>query len=547
MSILEKFYILFEADASNVKKGSDEAKKSVDTLQTSLNSTNASSQKLGSSFVQLMKQASGAFLAFASVGGVVAGVKSFANAADNIGKLSRSLNVNVEDLEAWGSQVKMAGGSVESFQQTAKTVTASLADFATKGTSRAAPFFKELGVRMTDAKGNARSFIDVLPEIASAFEKLGKSQSFGIGQKMGLDEGTIMLLQKGRKEVEESIKQQRELGIFNKRNTQISEDFNDQVFKTKLIFQGLFAKISELVLPVLTALGRGFESAFRFFKQNPELVEGALIAIAGILTARLLPALIRTAAASIAAFAPFYAMAAVLGIVAAAFALIYDDIQHYLAGNNSVIGELSKKWPIVGDIVRTLVAEFKLFWDVVKAFGNLLLDLFTDPLNAWDNFKKAIGKGVEEFLNKFPWVKESIKSIGAAFGEVGEFIKGIWDSIISVIKGAIDIILGAVDKVVGVYKKVKGFFGGGDDKTSKSVESGKNAIALASSSPIASQSVNSIVSSSRALSKHTAVNVGEVNINTQATDAQGIATAFGQSFDQQLKQAINNFDDGVLA
>lgn len=46
----------------------------------------------------------------------------------------------------------------------------------------------------------------VLPELAESFEKLSKQESAALGQKLGLDQGTIMLLRRGRREVEDQIR-----------------------------------------------------------------------------------------------------------------------------------------------------------------------------------------------------------------------------------------------------------------------------------------------------------------------------------------------------
>jgi hypothetical protein len=43
----------------------------------------------------------------------------------------------------------------------------------------------------------------------------------------------------------------------------------------------------------------------------------------------------------------------------------------------------------------------------------------------------------------------------------------------------------------------------------------------------------------------TAVNTGDITIQTQATDADGIAAAFKQSMVDQFRQTVNTFDDGV--
>jgi hypothetical protein len=527
MSILETFYVLFKLDTDGIKKSASEIDKHVD--------------KIDQKFVNLGKRIGGIFLGFASIGAAIAGSKSAAQYADILGELSDSLDVNIEDLSAWGDAVKMNGGSAEGFQETVKSMTASLADFATKGTSRAAPFFEQLGIRMTDARGKARNFIDVLPEIAGAFEKLGKAESFGIGQKMGLDQGTIMLLQKGRKEVDEVIKREKELGVVTKRDKEISEDFNDQIDYTAKAFRGLFISVNSFILPILEKLAKGFEIVFQFFRKHTGFLQGAFIGFGAVI----LGVLAKITWASITAFAPFYAVAAIIVGLVALFALLYEDVNAFLNGQKSLIGDIAARWPIVGEIVRGYAAYLKFLWNMAKALLSLLLDLFTNPKQAWENFKNAISAGIQQLFKDFPLLKAAVDEIGNVFASVGNFIVGVWDSISGAIKSAVGVVTGAIEKVSSAYGAVTDFFGGGNN--AKNVAKGQQAIATANASPLTSQTSNSIINGSRSATRNTSIQTGDIKIQTQATDANGIASGIGKSLESEMRQAINNFDDGVVA
>jgi hypothetical protein len=62
---------------------------------------------------------------------------------------------------------------------------------------------------------------------------------------------------------------------------------------------------------------------------------------------------------------------------------------------------------------------------------------------------------------------------------------------------------------------------------------------------LASQTSASISNSSR--SRTSNVQIGEVKVVTRATDAAGIGGALGGSLETQMRQTVNNFDDGVAA
>jgi hypothetical protein len=75
---------------------------------------------------------------------------------------------------------------------------------------------------------------------------------------------------------------------------------------------------------------------------------------------------------------------------------------------------------------------------------------------------------------------------------------------------------------------------------------GKSALGQASGAALGAQTSNSISNTTKG-GKNTSVQVGKVEVHTQATDAQGISKAIGGTMQTQMRQAVNNFDDGVLA
>ncbi len=184
MSILETFYILFKSDTSDIKKGSDEALKTTKKLNESLKETDETSEKLGVKFFSIVESIAGLLTGFASLHAVISGFKNTVDYDIDLGKTSRALGVNVEQLDAWDYAVRQAGGTAEGFQNSLKN----LAEHFNTNPSVALKF---------------------LPQLADVFSKISRFSAFKLGKSLGLDEATILLLQQGRREVEAVLKQQR--------------------------------------------------------------------------------------------------------------------------------------------------------------------------------------------------------------------------------------------------------------------------------------------------------------------------------------------------
>lgn len=493
MSPFETFYLLFESNSDEVKKAAKDAKQYVDQLEKSLTSTKQKSDKVGDSIQGIVRQLGAAVVGFVSIGSVIAGFKSAKDYAYSLSTLSYALNANIEEISAWAGAVEIYGGSAQTFEATTLHMTAALQTFATTGHGHAAPFFKELGIRMTDAQGKARSFLEILPELADAFGKLSKNESFGIGKKLGLDTYTILLLQDGRQAVEDIIRRQKELGTVTEKDIDVITSFNMQWADTTQIFRALNVAANTLILPVFEKFLKIIADVGMTFRKHKDLMIGGFIAIGIAAAAAALPMLI--------AFAPVLATTGAILALISFFAILYDDVVNFYKGNNSLIGQLIKKWPIVGDILKTIEA-------IVKDTGALLID---------------IGNGVIAF-----W-------------------KLVWDNVGPIIS----LIVKGIGKIANAYQGVKDFFAtkGAEYKVKKELINTSQAyFNRADTSPLNAVSTPALIAAgNKSANQNTAVNIDTINLQTQASDFKGISGAIGDYLKEEMQQANANFDDAVLA
>lgn len=488
MSVLETFFILFEADSGSADKDVKTLDKNLDGLEKSATDTTDSVESMAGEFVAAGKSALGAVAGVAALVGMVANLRMKAQQLDELGKFSELVGESVGDIDAWSQAVIRAGGSSDSFQQSIKSLNEKLYDTAIKGTSEILPFFNQLGISITDTNGRAKKTLDILPELASAFEGLTKRESAGLGQKLGLDEGTVRLLQKGSAEVASQIALMQKYGVASEKATKLSADFNDRLSNISQVFSYMNQQLLVDVLPSINWLLDGFTEVAMWVSDNQALVEGFFIGVGLAALKFAVPAMISLATTVWLALAPFLLIGAAVLAVGAAFAIIYDDVQAFMNGQNSFLGEMVEKYPIVGKIiegivfvVKLLISEIKGALNILNELGMFLIDVFTDPMKALEKLKNLAGE--------------------------------VWDSI-------------------------KGFFGFSD-----TIVKAEMSIQKAESNPMAGMNSQSIRNSRRS----TKVSTGDIIIQTQATDAAGIASEVGGSLRDQIAQAVDSFDDGVVA
>lgn len=511
MSLLQAFQIVFESDSSEVEKGAKEAGKSVDKLEDKLVDTDKAAESLGDSFLGVVTSAQGALAGLLSIGAITASVISQAARTDELGKFSETLGLNIEDVGAWSEAVVRSGGDANAFQGTIGSLTDKLTDFGLTGGGATAEVFARLGINARDSGGKIKSAFDVLPELADSFQTLSKTESSALGQKLGLDQGTILLLQQGRMAVDDLVDRQKQLGVATQEDYEIAAKFNDQWADTKQVFGSLAIATGSKLLPSFTMILKGAEKVIFFLSENEDLVVGFFTGAASVITYLYLPAMASAALATLTAIAPFLAIGAAILAVGAAFALIYDDVQSFLSGQDSLIGQ---------------------FVDALGGVMDTVMETVDD-----------IGEAIDELIEKITGIFKSFSDIA---GSVGDFISGIFgeDDVKTV---PVKIKPEAIDYDDREFDEIERELEAIDIQPGQTIRTKGDlakALEAAGESPLNGMSSQSIINQGAA-SRSTTVSVGSVSVDARGGDSQEIAAGVGSALGDQMQQTVSQFDDGV--
>ncbi|EBW5579128.1 hypothetical protein DPU05_14820 [Salmonella enterica subsp. enterica serovar Teddington] len=584
MSVLDTFLILFESDASDVKKGTDEANRSAEALDKTLDKIGASTDGLTESMAEFSKVALGSLAAFLSIGGAIGGVLDKADELVALKQSAETLNLPLDELDAWGSAAKRVGGDVEGMRGSFTDLAEKMGEATSDASSGAAKSFNELGISLRNADGSTKNAAQGMLDLADSVSTLSREQAIFRIKELGVaDEHTITMILKGRAAIEEMIKTQKAFGVASKQDTEAAEKFKFELDATKSMFDSLATKASVSIMPLLTDFLKIVGKTVQFLNQHKDSIKTFFIVGGTAIAAYYTPAMLAAAKATLLATWPIIAIAAAV----AAFALILDDFNNYLNGNASVIGELSQEYPVLAEALKGVGAAFKIIWDLCTIVAKFLWDCFTNPDQAIDNMTKSLSELWNWFV-KFFGIDKLTQKFVAGFESMKQSVIGIWDSVVSYITNA-------WNKVTGILPdSVKSMLGiGTDDATDASAREQKkntrrhdgvstnaspdddsggkqsvvsmglansdeikqlqrkaqNEIAAASSSPIASQTSNSVVNQTQnqpqQVTKNNQFTVESIQVNTQATDAAGIAAGIGDGLSGYFNQAVNEFDDGI--
>lgn len=467
MNLLEKFYILFSSNADEVEEGADKAGKATDDLDKKLKSADKSARKLGEGFIEFIRGMAGgiasAIAGLVSIGALYASVIASAGRIDGLRRTAEELRVNIGELDAWGKAVEASGGRAEDFQNTLGNLNGHMREIALTGTSGVVPYLYRFGIQMRNANGQLKTGMELLPQLADAFQGLSRVRAEGLAQKLGIDTRTMLLLMQGRKAVEDAVRKEKEYGVVTERQAEAARKYQMQLQNTRKAYQALSDTLAQYALPILERFLGWMEKAFNWIRGNGRRVSAAIIAIAAGLTTYLIPAL-KTATLwmlrfIVPAILPLLKLVAIFG----ALYLVIEDVLTYLEGGDSITGRLLESFKEMGEGVK-------------KVF----LDLWNDIVKFFSDLKQA--------------ARDAVNFLG---------------------------------------------FGGNFSATMNA----QDALSMATSSPLASMPSGAI--SAGVGSRSIGINVGEITVNTQATDAQGISKAIGNTLADQLRQTSAQYDDGI--
>ena len=225
---------------------------------------------------------------------------------------------------------------------------------------------------------------------------------------------------------------------------------------------------------------------------------------------RYLPAITAAAIKTGIAISPFLILGARILIAAAAFSLIYDDINNFLKGEDSLIGAIAEKWPKAGKIIESFAGNIQFLITYIKELTKWLTGGFLEGVNkAFSSFKNLINlrnenkESLEEPIEDEQ--QERRLNIIEQRHQEGSDLPPIIDTL----------------------------------------EQGQQAIDKAEQNPLTTSTPNEIVSHSKQIQSNNAVNINKINIDAQGSDSGEISNNIGSALGDEMQKLISNYDDGI--
>ncbi|MFS1569298.1 hypothetical protein [Providencia huaxiensis] len=506
-----------------------------------------------------------------TIGGVASFIQSTAEEVNILSQSADAMNLPVEDVDAFGKVITAMGGDAQGARDSLMDMSESIGEALQDTSSGKADVFKSLKISLKDVKGDSINAMEGLYRLSDAVQGMSKEEAIFRIKEVGITDNKIVeSILKGRQELEALTKKQKENGVVTKELALQSQKYKEVTGGLKTVFSSVMMSVMNAALPALTAVLSWVQSFVKFCSDNKGLITGFFIAIGSAIALYYIPPMLSAAAATLAATWPILAIIAVIALLAAAFAFVYDDIMNFIDGNDSMIGRILDEYPELKAVILALWDAFKSFFDFVIALSKVVADVAVAAFNFIIDGGKQLWAWLTGFIRDLAgWGKQ----LEGVFTVASDAVVGIFKWLWAQIKQYLGWINDGLDAIKNGWSTVKGWFGFEDAEVTQTVERKISAdgtiehqipespklseddtalLVQGLSQQINSMSANPMnpmtsqaISNQSSTTNENTVNVGELNINTQATDAQGIAKDAKGELQSQLQDLGHQTSSGV--
>ncbi|EPL8095424.1 hypothetical protein PN925_003144 [Morganella morganii] len=465
---------------------------------------------------------------------------------ESIDKLGREINITTQDVDAFSGSVAALGGTRSAAQ--------------------------------ADLSAMAKSFGfagDSMEKVLQTADKV-QGMSFGEAKKtlggLGVeDNGTIELLMKGREELSRMMETQKDYGGITRESIEQSISFNNAMLSLEQSAGLLKNSLMGMLIPVLAQGLDWLEKIVVFAKENKNVVTGFFIAVAAVVTGKYVHAMKLAQISTWTAMLPVMAVVAGILLLAAVFALVYDDIMNFIDGNDSMIGRILDSYPGLKAVILTVWEAFVVLFDFIMSVIGVVADIVVAAYN-------TMNTALNEFID---WLTVSIQGVmawGAEFEAVFDTVSDAVVGIFTWLWEQIEEILGWISKGMDLVKEgwstVKGWVGMGDsaeieqnvkrtvttkgkleysipetpplseEETLKLAGQITGHVTTLAANPMASLTSGTIRNQS-AVSNESNVSIGELRIVAKDGDPQTIAADIVEVLRQHIENMGHEYNSGM--
>jgi hypothetical protein len=354
--------------------------------------------------------------------------------ADALAKLSGALQVSAADLQGWQHAAMLSGSSAQEFNNAFTKFTRNVAEASDEATGPAAEAFKNLGIEIKNAAGEARKPIELLDGVADALAGMTDpaKRTSAVMDLFGRAGAKLLpLFDEGSEGIAKLRKEVEELGFgFDDAFLDGAQEVNDNLDRLKMGIKGVAIQAIGPLLPELVELSKSMVAGAKVFVRWVK--ETGILRLAfGNMKEKGLALLIGVIPKLIGMLGGLRGAFVALGKVVMKQLLpflLLEDIIVFLAGGKSAIGKNLDRIFGAGTADTARQGIVGLSKDLGKLFG------FIEQGPDGEGFQQRLAGTLDLISKDFERVFG--KEITKAFGFSVDIMTGGWSNFVRKFKAA---------------------------------------------------------------------------------------------------------------
>lgn len=196
------------------KNFTDGQRKALDEYKKNRKRIEDENKKTGESFDVLSRRALGFLAVMVGASSIEQFVSQQVIANAVTARLAKTLDTSVGVLSAWQNIAVLTGGTAAGMASSIQGLVQQFQAFSLTGESSVVPYFRALRVNIADVKtGKMRDISDIMLDLADRFQNMDPARAAFFGHALGFDDATINVLIQGRAAVQALLDKQKQLGV----------------------------------------------------------------------------------------------------------------------------------------------------------------------------------------------------------------------------------------------------------------------------------------------------------------------------------------------
>jgi len=307
-TIIDALVVELGFDAKGLEAGRKKVTETFNQTKESAEKTGKEVEKSAKSAEQYITRLRNNVLALFAAFTAGRGLKEFTadvtHSNAELGRFAKTIGQNAQEIASWRAAGKLMGVDARDIDATFGNLVQQFQQFSITGDSTLVPWFRALGLSMTDASGQMKPVSDLLLELSERVSKMEPAKATAFLNNMGISPGMINILLQGPPAIRKLIDSQRELARAQAEDIKAAQERQ----KAWNAFLNQAERVGTVLLtmltPALTAVAGMLEEVARWAGDNPNAataVFGALTGVTLLLSGALLVNLAGSALTAVAA------------------------------------------------------------------------------------------------------------------------------------------------------------------------------------------------------------------------------------------------------